>query len=141
MALNVADQLVENLRAMLAAAAPALGLPATLVVRAAAEDAARTLPCVVAGYEAREREVGMTTTWRIAGWLDYHTLLPATTADAHRDAVGVLEDWLLGITQAGPVLLEKLYVHALLAEPSETSIEDRVQSTRIPYLAVVTQAA
>jgi hypothetical protein len=141
MALNVADQLVENLREMLSAATAGLGLPDDTVVRAAAEDAARTLPCAVVGHEGRERQEGMETTWVVRGWIDWHTLVPEETADTHRDQAGAIEDWLLGLTSGGPRWMERLFVHAVLAEPGATAVEDRVQSTRTEFQAVVTQAA
>jgi hypothetical protein len=98
------------------------------------------IPAAIVGHEGFQRELmkGMEGTGKVAFRIAIRTDMDHTTADDHREICGAIDRAMLAITpQPGPLALS--YIHAILREAPQETIDDRRQITVLRYQVVATR--
>jgi hypothetical protein len=98
------------------------------------------IPAAIVGHEGFERAKmkGMEGTGTVAFRIAIRTDMDSTNPDIHRELAAAIDRALLGMeTQPGP--LDLTYLHAILREAPQETIEDRRQITVLRYQVVCTR--
>jgi hypothetical protein len=98
------------------------------------------IPAIIVGHEGFEREKmkGMHGTGRVNFRVALRTDLDVMDADDHRAIAAALDREILSLSiQPGPFALT--YLHAILREAPQSTIEDRRQITVLRYQVVATR--
>lgn len=138
MELTTEDQLVTDFVTYLTAT-PISGLPDDFEFVHFRTTEILPIPAAIIGHEGFEREKmkGMIGTGKVAFRIAVRTDMDVTSADDHREIASLIDQYMLGLSAPGP--LDLTYIHAVLRESPQQTIDDRRQITVLRYQVVCTR--